>query len=88
MPPLPECLECARHKVSGLIRYGELVLQEARWTVDAVPILHTIERLEERRDRLQFTFPMLRGLAIPGFIERPHRELVQQAAWQERWSRG
>ena len=68
------------------IGHGELVLQKAGRAVDAVPVLHAIERMEERGNRLQLSDTVLGRLAIPGLVERPHRELVQQAA-RQKWRR-
>ena len=39
-----------------------MVLQEPSRAIDAVPVLHPIERMEERRNRLQFTFPVVWSL--------------------------
>ena len=38
--------------------------------------------MEERRNLLQFTHPILLAeLSVPGFIEGTYREFIQQPAW-------
>ena len=70
--------------MSRLIGHGELILQEPCRPINPVPVLHAIQRMEERGNRLQLSHPVLGGFAVPGFVERPHGELIQQAARQER----
>ena len=65
------------HRLVGVERHGELVLDEARAPVDPVPLEHAVERMEEVRDALVAGVPA-RGLAKPDLVERPHGARAQQ----------
>ena len=58
-------------RVDGFERHDELVLEEAVAAVEPVPLADHVERMEERRDRLD-TVMLLRRLAVPELVERAH----------------
>ncbi len=60
----------------SIVGYGELILQDASWAIDPVPVLHPIKRIEERHNHLQHAHPVFVGLAVPGLVEGPHGKLV------------
>ena len=63
----------------------ELVLEEAPRPVEAVPVAHCIQRVEERSQRLKAS-PLLAGrLAVPGLVEQSDREPGEEARWNPRW---
>ena len=54
--------------MSCFVRHRKLILQEAGRPIDAIPILHPIERMEKWANRLQLSYPVFGCLAIPGSL--------------------
>ena len=69
----------------GGVGHDELVLHEAPMPVDAVPVAHPVERVEERGDRLDVLELASGRLAEPELVERRDREPVEQAGRHPRW---
>ena len=74
--------------VLGAEGHHELVLQEALGAVDAVPLPHAVQGMEEGADALDLAPALLGGLAEPRLVERGHARPVQQAAREDRRRHG
>src|SRR5690606_12234714 len=60
-----------------------LMLDEAGGAVDAIPVLHHVELVEERR-QLQWPVALVgRVSSEPDFIEERSREAADQPGWQD-----
>ena len=68
---------------SRFVGNNKLILQEALWSVDPIPIAHPIEWVEETRNRMDLIRSALRVFAEPRLVERTHGRRVQQAVRDE-----
>ena len=84
MVQLHQELEAAQLPARLLLQvHDELVLDEAAWAVHPVPFLDEIERVKELGYRLKLRDPANGSLAVPGLIEGPDREFVEQSTGDE-----
>src|SRR5450759_3652695 len=81
---IAEHLDAPAQRVLGAERHDELVLQEAPGTVDAVPLRHGVQGVEERRDALNLALALSWGHAIPRLVEGSYGCPVRQATRKDR----
>lgn len=74
-----ESFEAFSDHLISRVGHDVLVLQEPTTAVDAVPIAHPVEWMEEGRNRFKFSDFMLRCFAEPQFIEGAHGEAIQES---------